>query len=175
MVPLSEAGRDGPQHALIRSWCSPPTAAQPPDAGEDERGGAPDTEQMLAYDYPILSVFWTMLIFFFWIVWIMALFHVFADIFRSHDMGGFAKTMWLIFVIILPFLGVFVYLLARGDEMREHAIKDAQAQDAAMRQYVKETAGTAGPADQIAQLAALRDSGAITPAEFEAGKAKVLG
>ena len=130
---------------------------------------------MLAYDYPILSVFWTMLIFFFWIVWIMALFHVFADIFRSHDMGGFAKTMWLIFVIIFPFLGVFVYLLARGDEMRKHAIKDAEAQDAAMRSYVKEAAGTSGPADQLAQLASLRDSGAITPAEFEAGKAKVLG
>jgi len=130
---------------------------------------------MLAYDYPVLGVFWTMLIFFFWIVWIMALFHVFADIFRSHDMGGFAKTMWLIFVIIFPFLGVFVYLLARGDEMRKHAIKDAEAQDAAMRSYVKEAAGTSGPADQIAQLASLRDSGAITEAEFQSGKAKVLG
>ena len=130
---------------------------------------------MLAYDYPVLGVFWSMLIFFFWIVWIMALFHVFADIFRSHDMGGFAKTMWLIFVIFLPFLGVFVYLLARGDEMREHAVKDAQAQDAAMRSYVKEAAGTSGPADQLAQLASLRDSGAITEAEFQSGKAKVLG
>ena len=130
---------------------------------------------MLAYDYPVLGVFWSMLIFFFWIVWIIALFHVFADIFRSRDMGGFAKTMWLIFVIFLPFLGVFVYLLARGDEMREHAIKDAQAQDAAMRSYVKEAAGTGGPADQIAQLASLRDSGAITEAEFQSGKAKVLG
>jgi hypothetical protein len=130
---------------------------------------------MLAYDYPLLSVFWSMMIFFFWIVWIMALFYVFADIFRSSDMGGFAKTMWVIFVIILPFLGVFVYLLARGDKMREHAAKEAEAQDAAMRSYVKEAAGTAGPADQIAQLASLRDAGSITEAEFQAGKAKVLG
>ena len=129
---------------------------------------------MLAYDYPLLSVFWSMFIFFVWIVWIMALFYVFADIFRSHDMGGFAKTMWLIFVIVVPFLGVFVYLLARGDKMAEHAAQQAEAQDAAMRSYVKEAAGTGGAADQLAQLAALRDSGAITQAEFDAGKAKVL-
>ena len=129
---------------------------------------------MLAYDYPLLSVFWSMFIFFVWIVWIMALFYVFADIFRSHDLGGFAKTMWLIFVILVPFLGVFVYLLARGDKMAEHAAQQAEAQDAAMRSYVKEAAGTGGAGDQLAQLAALRDSGAITQAEFDAGKAKVL-
>jgi ABC-type multidrug transport system fused ATPase/permease subunit len=129
---------------------------------------------MLAYDYPLLSVFWSIFVFFVFFVWIMALFHVFADIFRSHDLGGFAKTMWLIFVIVLPFLGVFVYLLARGDKMAEHAAKDAEAQDAAIRSYVKDAAGTGGAGDQLAQLAALRDSGAISQAEFDAGKAKVL-
>ena len=129
---------------------------------------------MLAYDYPLLSVFWSMFIFFVWIVWIMALFHVFADIFRSPDLGGFAKALWLIFVILLPFLGVFVYLLARGNKMAEHAAERAEAQDAAMRSYVKEAAGTSGPGDQLTQLAALRESGAITQAEFDAGKAKIL-
>ena len=130
---------------------------------------------ILAYDYPFLSVFWSMMIFFLWIVWIMALFHVFADIFASHELGGFAKALWLIFVVFLPFLGVFVYLIARGDNMAQHAKERAEAQDAAMKDYVREAAGTGGgPADQIAQLAALRDSGAITPAEYESGKAKIL-
>jgi Phospholipase_D-nuclease N-terminal/Short C-terminal domain len=128
----------------------------------------------LAYTYPLLSVFWTMLWFFLWIVWIMALFHIFGDIFRSHDMGGFAKAMWLIFVIILPFLGVFVYLIARGNKMAEHAAERAQAQDAAMKSYVRQAAGTSGPADQLTQLAALRDAGTISAAEFESGKAKIL-
>jgi hypothetical protein len=129
---------------------------------------------ILGYDYPLLSIFMTMLWFFLWIVWIMALFMVFGDIFRSHDMGGFAKALWLIFVICLPFLGVFVYLIARGDNMAKHGAERAAAQDQAMQAYVKQAAGSAGPADQIAQLAALRDSGAITPAEFESGKAKIL-
>ena len=129
----------------------------------------------LAYNYPLLSIFWSMMIFFFWVVWIMALFYVFVDVFRSHDMGGLAKAMWLIFVVVLPFLGVFVYLIARGDKMVEHSAKEAQAQDAAMKSYVLQAAGSGGStADQLAQLAALRDSGAITAAEFEAGKAKVL-
>ena len=92
----------------------------------------------LAYDYPLLAVFWSFLIFFFWVVWLMALFYVFADIFRSHDMGGFAKTIWLIFVVILPFLGVFVYLIARGDAMAKHAAERAAAQDAAAKAYIRE-------------------------------------
>jgi len=129
----------------------------------------------LAYTYPLLGIFWSMMIFFFWVVWIMALFYVFVDVFRSHDMGGFAKAMWLIFVVVLPFLGVFVYLIARGDKMAEHSAKEAEAQDAAMKSYVRQVAGSGGStADQLAQLAALRDSGAITAAEFESGKAKVL-
>ena len=129
----------------------------------------------LAYDYPLLGVFWSMLVFFLWVVWILALFHVFGDIFRSRDLGGIAKAGWLIFVVVLPFLGVFVYLVARGDKMAEHAAERAEAQQAAMQNYVRQAAGTAGPADQLTQLAALRDSGAITAAEFETGKAKILG
>jgi hypothetical protein len=130
---------------------------------------------ILAYDYPVLGVFWSMLIFFFWIVWLMALFHIFGDIFRSQDMGGFAKALWLIFVVFLPFLGVFVYLLVRGHSMAQRSAADAAARDAQFQTYVKQAAGTSGPGDQLTQLVALRDAGQISPAEFEAGKAKILG
>ena len=140
----------------------------------DGVGGAHDPAMLLAYDYPLLSVFWSMMIFFLWIVWLMALFHVIVDIFRSKDMGGFAKAMWLLFVIVVPFLGVLVYLIARGDNMAEHAMADAQAQDAAFQSYVKEAAGTTSPADQLTQLAALKSSGHITDAEYETAKAKIL-
>ena len=129
---------------------------------------------MLAYDYPLLGFFWSMLYFFLFFIWIMLLFRVFADIFRSRDMGGFAKALWLIFVVVLPFLGVFVYLLARGDNMAQHSMEQAQQQDAQMRAYVRETAGTGGPADEVAKLADLKDRGVITQAEFDAQKAKLL-
>ena len=129
----------------------------------------------LAYDYPLMGVFWSFLWFFLWIMWLMILFRIIVDIFRSHDMGGFAKALWLLFVVLLPFLGAFVYLIARGHKMAEHAAEDYQKQDAAMRAYVQQAAGSgASPADEIAKLAALRDSGSISPAEFEAGKAKIL-
>jgi hypothetical protein len=128
----------------------------------------------LAYDYPLLGVFWTMLEFFLFFIWILILIRVFADIFRSHDMGGFAKFLWVLFVILVPFLGVLIYIIARGDKMAEHAANDMQKQQQMMDAYVKQAAGTSGPADEIAQLAALRDSGAITDAEFQAGKAKIL-
>jgi hypothetical protein len=128
----------------------------------------------LAYDYPLLGVFWSLMIFYIVFIWIIALFRVIGDIFSSHDMGGFAKALWLIFVIVVPFLGVFCYLIARGGKMAEHAAQRQQAQEAAFTNYVQQTAGTSGPADQLAQLAKLRDSGSITDAEFEAGKAKIL-
>jgi hypothetical protein len=130
---------------------------------------------MLAYDYPMLGLFWTMLWWFLLFAWIMLLFRVIADIFRSHDMGGFAKTLWIIFVIIAPFLGVLVYVLARGDDMAQRDLEDAKAQDAAFQSYVKQTAGAGGTADELSKLAALRDAGQITEAEFAAGKAKILG
>ncbi|MGO9872893.1 MAG: SHOCT domain-containing protein [Acidimicrobiia bacterium] len=128
----------------------------------------------LAYSFPLLSVFVSMFWFFLMVVWIMTLFYVFADIFRSHDMNGGAKALWMLFVIVLPILGVFVYLLARGDKMSKHSAEAAEAQDAAFQAYTNRVAGTSGPGDQLAQLASLRDSGAITTTEYDAGKAKVL-
>ncbi len=129
---------------------------------------------MLAYTYPLLDIFWTMLWFFAFFIWIWLLIIVFADIFRSHDMGGLAKALWVIVIIFLPLLGVLIYLIARGGKMHEHAAADAQAQDEAFRAYVQQAAGENSSADQLAKLADLKASGAITDAEFEAGKAKIL-
>jgi Short C-terminal domain len=129
---------------------------------------------MLAYDYPLLGLFWTMMIFFLWFAWLMLLFRVFADIFRSQDMGGWAKGLWTIFVILVPFLGVFIYVIVRGRSMRERDLAAAQQRDAEFQTYVRQTAGTAGAADELTKLAALRDSGALTDAEFAAQKAKLL-
>ena len=130
---------------------------------------------MLGTDYPIADLFLTMLWFFLFIIWIWLLIMVFADIFRSHDMGGGAKALWVIFIIILPFLGVFVYLLARGGKMQERNLKAAQAQQQAFDDYVRQTAGGgADTASQLQKLADLKAQGAITDAEFEAQKAKLL-
>jgi ABC-type multidrug transport system fused ATPase/permease subunit len=129
---------------------------------------------MLAYDYPLLGVFWTMLWFFLFFIWIWILITVFADIFRSHDIGGFAKALWVIFVIVLPFLGVLVYLIARGKSMQERAVQRANRQEQEFRGYVQEAAGSSGTADQLAKLADLKDRGVLTDAEFEAEKAKIL-
>jgi hypothetical protein len=129
---------------------------------------------MLAYDYPILGLFWSMLIFFLWFAWLMLLFRVFADIFRSHDMGGWAKGLWSIFVILVPFLGVFIYVIVNGRSMGERDLAAAQQREAEFQTYVRQTAGTTGAADELAKLAALRDSGALTDAEFAAQKAKLL-
>jgi len=128
---------------------------------------------MLAYDYPILGLFWSMLMFFVFIAWLMLLFRVFIDIFRS-DMGGFAKAIWSIFVILVPFLGVLIYLIANGDGMRSRDVADAQQRDAAMRTYVQQAAGSGSVASELNQLSSLRDSGALTQAEFDAQKAKLL-
>jgi ABC-type multidrug transport system fused ATPase/permease subunit len=133
---------------------------------------------MLATNYPILDAFLTMLYFFLFIIWIWLLITVFIDIFRSRDMGGGAKALWCIFVIVLPFLGVFVYLIARGGKMHERAAADAAEQQKAFDSYIKQTAGTAasgdGVADQLSKLADLKSKGVITDAEFEAQKSKVL-
>ena len=130
---------------------------------------------MLGYDYPLLGVFWTMMIWFLWIAWIVLLFRVIADIFRSRDMGGGGKALWAIFVIVVPFLGVFVYLIARGHKMSEHDVAQAQAQEAQFRSYVQDAAGTGGgTADELTKLAALKAQGVITDVEFEQQKAKIL-
>jgi hypothetical protein len=129
-----------------------------------------------SYQYPILDFFWTMLEFFLFIIWIWLLIMVFSDIFRSHDLGGWAKALWSIFIIVIPFLGVFVYLIARGGKMHERAAEQAAAQQKAFDQYVKEAAGTPGEssADQLHKLADLKSQGVLTDAEFEAQKAKIL-
>jgi len=129
---------------------------------------------MLAYTYPLLSIFWTMLEFFFFVLWIWLLVYIFIDIFRSHDMGGFAKAIWVLFVIILPFLGVLVYLIARGGSMHERAEQSAQRQQKQFDDYVKAAAGSSGgSADELAKLADLKSKGVITDAEFDAQKAKL--
>ncbi len=129
-----------------------------------------------SYQYPILDFFLTMLYFFLFIIWIWLLIMVFMDVFRSHDLGGWAKALWAIFIIVIPFLGVFVYLIARGGKMHERQAQEAAAQQKAFDQYVKETAGTSGgnTADQLSKLADLKSQGVLTDAEFDAEKAKIL-
>ena len=128
-----------------------------------------------SYQYPILDFFLTMLYFFLFIIWIWLLIMVFMDIFRSRDMGGFAKALWVIFVIVLPFLGVFVYLIARGGKMQERSAQQAAEQQKQFDAYVKQAAGTAGTtADQLSKLADLKAQGVITDAEFDAQKSKIL-
>ena len=126
--------------------------------------------------YPLLNIFWSMFIFFLWIIWIWILITVFIDIFRSHDLSGGAKTLWFLFVLFIPLIGVLVYLIARGGKMHEHAARQAQQQDQQFRQYVQQAAASApaSTADQLAKLADLRDRGVISAEEFEREKAKVL-
>lgn len=131
---------------------------------------------MLTYIYPMFGVFWSLFFFFIWVMWLMLLFRVFADVFRSDDLGGFAKALWLIFVILVPFLGVFVYVIARGASMTQRDVQRAQAQREAFDGYVREAAGsTASTSDQLGKLAQLHAQGVLTDAEFAAQKAKILG
>jgi Short C-terminal domain/Phospholipase_D-nuclease N-terminal len=130
---------------------------------------------MLLAEFGTGQVLWSMLWFFLFFIWIWLLIVVFGDIFRSHDLSGWAKAIWCIFIIFLPYLGVFVYLIARGGKMHEHAVETAQAQDQAMRQYVRDVAGSGGStADELARLADLREKGVISDAEFEQLKAKAM-
>ncbi len=129
---------------------------------------------MLAADYPFLDVLWTMLIFFAWVIWFWLLITVFADLFRRHDIGGGMKTLWIIFVIIVPFLGVFIYLISQSGHMAERNVKQMEAQQAQSDAYIKSVAGSGGAADEIDKAKKLLDSGAITQAEFDAIKAKAL-
>ena len=126
--------------------------------------------------YPLLNLFWTIFIFFLWVIWIWVLIWVFIDIFRSRDLSGWAKALWFLFVLLIPLIGVLVYLIARGGSMHERAVQDAQQQDAEFRSYAQETAASApaSTADQLAKLADLRDRGVISAEEFEREKARVL-
>jgi hypothetical protein len=130
---------------------------------------------MLGADYPFLDVIWTMIIFFLWVLWFWLLFTVFADIFRRHDLSGWGKTGWLIFTIVLPFLGVFVYLISQGAGMTERNLERERSQRAQLDEYVRETAGGgAGAAAEIEKAKRLLDSGAISQAEFDAIKQRAL-
>lgn len=124
---------------------------------------------------PLLDLFWTMLLFFMFFIWIMLLFRVFGDIFRSDDMGGWGKALWTIFVIIVPLFGVLIYLIARGHGMAERQIAMAQAAEAATQEYIRQAAAPASSADELAKLAALRDKGVLTAEEFETQKTALLG
>jgi len=134
---------------------------------------------MVASSYPFLDVLWTMLVIFAWVIWFWLLITVFADLFRRHDTSGGMKALWIIFVIILPFLGVLIYLIAEGSKMAERNMQQAQAQQAGMDQYIRSVASGssgagAGAAADIAQAKSLLDSGAITQDEYDALKAKAL-
>ena len=128
---------------------------------------------VIAADYPFMDVLWSMIIFFFWVIWIWIVITVLIDIFRRHDLGGWAKAAWVIFVVILPWLGVLVYLIVEHDGMRERSMSQAQAQRQEFDDYVRTTAG-GGAAGEIAQAKELLDAGAITQEEFAALKAKAL-
>jgi membrane protein implicated in regulation of membrane protease activity len=127
-----------------------------------------------SYSYPLLGAFWTILEIFLWVLWIWVLIYVFIDIFRSHDLSGWAKALWFLFVLFIPLIGVLVYLIARGGEMHERAVRQARQQDAEARAYIQQAAGSQNSADQLAKLADLRDRGVITAEEFDREKAKVL-
>jgi hypothetical protein len=128
---------------------------------------------VLAAEYPFLDIFWTMLVFFGWVIWLVLLFRVIGDIFRS-DAGGFAKAGWIVFVIVLPFLGVLIYLIANGEDMGARDVAESTAAKASFGDSVRSVASNGGPAAEIAKAKELLDSGAITAAEFDAIKAKAV-
>ncbi|MFL5876048.1 MAG: SHOCT domain-containing protein [Solirubrobacteraceae bacterium] len=126
----------------------------------------------IAADYPFLDILWSMIIFFAWVIWIWIAITVLADVFRRHDIGGWAKAAWVVFVIVIPFLGVLVYLIAQHDGMRERSVKQAESRKQAFDTYVRDAAG--GSAAEIAKAKQLLDAGTITQAEFDAIKTKAL-
>ena len=127
---------------------------------------------LIAADYLFLDVLWTMIVFFAWVAWIWIAISCFIDIFRRHDIGGVHKAAWVVFIIVIPFLGVLVFMIAQHDGMRDRSLEQAKAQRTAMDQYVRDTAG--GSASEIAKAKELLDSGAISQAEFDLIKAKAL-
>jgi hypothetical protein len=128
----------------------------------------------VAADYPFLDVLWTMLIFFAWVIWFWLLITVFADLFRRHDISGWGKAAWTLFVIVLPFLGVLIYMIAQGKHMAERTSSEAGASRAQFEDYVRDVAANGGPSDQIAKAKDLLDRGAIDQAEFDQIKRKAL-
>jgi hypothetical protein len=128
----------------------------------------------IAADYPFLDIFWSMIIFFVWVTWIWMMILILSDVFRRRDLSGWGKAGWTFFLIVLPFLGALIYLIAQSDGMAERRAQDAQGQRAQMDDYVRSVAGSGGPAAEIDKAKQLLDSGAIDQAEYEALKAKAL-
>jgi hypothetical protein len=129
---------------------------------------------VIAADYPFLDVFWTIVVFFAWLAWLLILFRVLGDVFRRQDTSGWGKAGWIVFVVVLPFLGVLIYLIANGEEMGRREVEQSRAAGAAFDDYVKSVALASGPAAEIETAKQLLDSGAISQAEFDAIKAKAL-
>lgn len=129
----------------------------------------------MAADYPFLNILWSMLVFVGFVMWIWLAISVFMDIFRRHDMGGFAKALWIILVIVIPLFGVLIYLIVYHKSIAERTQKDVAASQAAFDERVREAAGTSGPASEIATAKSLLESGAISQQEFDSIKAKALG
>jgi ABC-type multidrug transport system fused ATPase/permease subunit len=127
-----------------------------------------------SYSYPLLGAFWTIIEIFLWVLWFWVLITVFIDIFRSHDLSGWGKALWFLFVLIIPLIGVLVYLIVRGGSMQSRMVRQAQQDDQQFREYVQDAAGSQSTADQLTKLADLRDRGVITNQEFESQKAKIL-
>jgi hypothetical protein len=128
----------------------------------------------LAADYPFLNIFWTMIIFFAWVCWIMLVFRVFGDIFRRRETSGWTKAAWTVFVIAIPFLGVLIYLIANGGAMNSRDVEQSRTAQAELDDYVKSVAGSSGPAAEIDKARQLLDNGAIDQTEYDALKAKAL-
>jgi hypothetical protein len=171
-------GRIAARRAVVRRRVAPGAGIHPiegrvfaPHSQAIE--GRPE-QMVMAADYPFIDVLWSMIIFFFWVIWIWIVITVLIDVFRRDDIGGWAKAAWVVFVVILPWLGVLVYLIAQHDGMRERSLKQAQAQRREFDDYVRDTAGGGGSAADIAKAKELLDSGAITQQEFETLKAKAL-
>jgi signal transduction histidine kinase len=129
---------------------------------------------LIAADYPFLDVFWTMILFFTWVIWIWMMVVILTDVFRRRDIGGFAKALWVVFLIVLPFLGVLVYLIAQHDGIAQRNAERAQAIQQQFDDQVRAVAASEGPAAEIEKAAKLRDQGTISAPEFEALKAKAL-
>lgn len=126
-------------------------------------------------NYPLLNLFLTMLWLFLWVIWIFLLIRVFSDVFRSSDLSGWAKAGWILVLLILPYLGVLIYVIVRGGKMHTREVRQAKANEDAIREYIRESAGTSSSvASDLERLAALRDSGVLTPEEFASQKAKIL-
>jgi hypothetical protein len=133
-----------------------------------------EVDTMFAADYPFLNIFWTMILFFFWVAWIWVLIGIISDLFRRDDASGWIKALWTIVLIFVPFVGVLAYLIVNGQDMAERSNRHTQAKRARFDEYVQTTASNGGPAGEIEKAKALLDSGAITQAEFDSLKAKAL-